>query len=674
MSFDLNSLNPQQREAVETIQGPLLLLAGAGTGKTMVITCRIAHMVKSGIPASSIMAVTFTNKAANEMRERVGGLIPQSQAKQVTVSTFHSFCLKILHRFARRLDYSNDFSLADFGDQKGIIRQAMGKLSYGEDVGMDEQAYLSKISLAKNKNISYQDLIASENTIDQKIGYVYEFYQNYLHAINVMDFDDLLMLTVKLFNEHPDVLQHYRDQFKFMLVDEFQDTNFVQMEIIRLIGGNRPNLCVVGDDDQSIYSWRGAEVQNILDFPKQFQGTKVIKLEQNYRSTNHILNAANKVISINAARHEKNLWSGSGDGEKVKVIALDKANSEGEMLVDVIRDKVARGECKYKDIAVLYRSNMQTRIIENHFRYKKVPYRLVGDSSFYERREIRDAIAFLTAAFNPQNDMCLLRILDVPPRGIGSSTIMKIRQEAENTQRNVDAILADEIFRKRLTPSVANAVGDFYETLKVHRRNLQEPGDMLRKVEDYLREVGYLDGLGRMYKPREDAEIRYENVYELIHSIGEMEKKHTDGPFYLKTFLDTVSLTEEFNRKKKEEDAVNSVSLMTVHASKGLEFPYVFLIGVEDKMFPHERSMRDAALAEERRLFYVAVTRAKKELVISWAKTRLMRKELKRRRASQFIHELPQEHIEHLEREDLLKKVTVEDSQAMMADFLKSLG
>lgn len=250
---------------------------------------------------------------------------------------------------------------------------------------------------------------------------------------------------------------------------------------------------------------------------------------------------------------------------------------------------------------------------------------------------------------------------------------MKIRQEAENTQRSVDSILGDEIFRKRLTPSVANAVADFHEVLKIHRRKLQEPNEMLVKVENYLRDIGYLDGLGRMYKPREDAEIRYENVYELIHSIGDMEKKHTDGPFHLKQFIETVSLTEEFNRKKKEEDAVNSVSLMTVHASKGLEFPYVFLIGVEDKIFPHERSMRDAALAEERRLFYVAVTRAKKELVISWAKTRLMRKELKRRRASQFIHELPDTHIEHIERDDLLKKVTVEDSQAMMADFLKGL-
>ena len=673
MSFDLNSLNPEQRDAVETIQGPLLLLAGAGTGKTMVITCRIAHMVKSGIPASSIMAVTFTNKAANEMRERVSGLISKEQVKQVTVSTFHSFCLKILHRFARRLDYNNDFSLADFGDQKGIIRQAMGKLSYGEDAGMDEQGYLSRISLAKNKNISYKELMASENTIDQKIGAVYEFYQNYLHAINVMDFDDLLMLTVKLFDEHPDVLQHYRDQFKFLLVDEFQDTNFVQMEIIRLIGGDRPNLCVVGDDDQSIYSWRGAEVENILDFPKRFANTKVIKLEQNYRSTNHILNSANKVISINSQRHDKNLWSGSGDGEKVKIVALDKANSEGELLADIIIDKVSRGECQYKDIAVLYRSNMQTRIIENHFRYKRVPYRVVGDSSFYERREIRDAIAFLTAAYNPQNDMCLLRILDVPPRGIGSTTIMKIRQEAENTQRSVDQVLSDEVFYQRLTASVANSVKQFYTTLKLHRYRLQEPGGMRQKAEDYLKEMGYLDGLGRMYKPREDAEVRYENVFELIHSIGEMEKKHTDGPFYLKKFIDTVSLTEEFNRQKKDEESVNSVALMTVHASKGLEFPHVFLIGVEDKMFPHERSMREAALAEERRLFYVAVTRAKKELVISWAKTRLMRKDLKRRKASQFIHELPDEHIEHVEKDDLIKKLDVSTSQNMMADYLKTL-
>ena len=671
--MDLNSLNKEQRDAVETVSGPVLILAGAGTGKTMVITCRIAHLINIGIPATSILAVTFTNKAANEMQERVANMVSKRQAKDLTVSTFHSFGLRTLARYGSLIGYGSGFTLIDYGDQIGIIKEAMSRLSYLDESGFDAPYCLAALSMAKNKYQTPDDLKKSEFSDDQKVGHVYEMYQDYLQAINVMDFDDLLMQTVRLFEEHPNVLDELRSRYRYFLVDEFQDTNYIQMRMITLLCGEKPNICAVGDDDQSIYSWRGAEITNILNFDKSFAGCKVIKLEQNYRCTNNILRCANKVIGINSARHEKNLWSQNGDGEKVKLLKCESAEKEAAVIAEVIQDRVMTDQNAYGDFAVLYRSNHQSQAIEQKLRQLRIPYRVIGDKSFYERREIRDAIAFLNAAFNRNNNLSLLRILDVPPRGIGPKTVKTIRHMADQENIPVSDLLVNDDFLNSLGKVQALAIKKFMSIINRHRKAFELPGDIYIKVKNYLADVDYLEGLGRMYKPRQDAEARYENVLELLHSINEMDKRH-EGRMMLGDFLRTVSLVEEYNRKKNEDDENrNSVTLLTVHAAKGLEFPYVFLIGLEQNLFPHERSLKERSLPEERRLFYVALTRAKKDLVLSWCHKRKVRQDHLVRKQSQFLFELPEEFMENVNKQDLLQQISRGDISQMLKSFRDSM-
>ena len=667
--MDLKSLNEEQRRAVETVSGPVLILAGAGTGKTMVITYRIAHLINIGIAPTSILAVTFTNKAANEMQHRVAELVSQRQAKDLTVSTFHSFGLRTLAKYGSLLGYSSGFTLIDYGDQIGIIKQAMSRLSYLDESGFDAAYCLSAVSRAKNKNLRPQDLINADYAEDQKVGRVYEMYQDYLQAVNVMDFDDLIMQTVRLFDDHPQVLEKMRERYRFFLVDEFQDTNFIQMKMIQQLCGENPNICAVGDDDQSIYSWRGAEIQNILNFNQLFTACRVIKLEQNYRCTNNILNCANKVIGINADRHEKNLWSENGNGEKVKLLRCETAEQEASLISEVIQDRVMTQQNEYGDFAVLYRSNHQSQAVELKLRSAKIPYRVIGDKSFYERREIRDAIAFLNVAFNPDNNISLLRILDVPPRGIGPATVKTIRQAADQENISVSNLLDKEEFLDSLGKAQSIAVRNFMTKINRHRSILQTPGSLYEKVKNYFTDIDYFEGIGRMYKPRADAEARYENVMELLHSINEMDKRH-DKRMALSDFLRSVSLAEEYSRKKSEnEENRNSVTLLTVHAAKGLEFPNVFLIGLEQKLFPHERSLKDRALPEERRLFYVALTRAKKELILSWCHRRKVKQQHMLRKQSQFLLELPEDFTESIRKEDLLQKISTDD----MSSYLRSL-
>lgn len=664
--MNLDSLNPQQRDAVETIYGPVLLLAGAGTGKTMVITYRIAHLIRMGIQPTNILAVTFTNKAAKEMQERVATLVSRRQAKDLTVSTFHSFGLRILAKYGSLLGYSHGFTLIDYGDQIGIVKEAMSRLSYLDDSGMDAPQCLAALSRAKNKNLMPEDLKGSESINDVKVGNVYEMYQDYLQAINVMDFDDLIMLPVRLFDEFPHVLREIQERYKFLMVDEFQDTNYIQMLMIRQLCGDRPNICSVGDDDQSIYSWRGAEIANILNFDKEFDDSKVIKLEQNYRCTNNILNCANKVIAINSARHEKNLWSDNGDGELVKVLKNETAEQEAQAIAEVIHDRVLARENEYGDFAILYRSNKQSRIVEEKLRAMRVKYHVIGDKSFYERREIRDALAYLNAVHNRHHNLSLLRVMDVPPRGIGAKTIKAIRNMADTENISVSDILEDEEMVDSLGKTQAAAVREFNEKIKHYRKVFEEPGNLYEKVKGFLSDMDYMEGLGRMYKPRSDAEARYQNVEELMTSIDTKEKR-AEGYLSLGDFLQTVSLAEEYSKKKDEsEDDRDSVTLLTVHASKGLEFPFVFIIGVEQNLFPHERSMKERALAEERRLFYVALTRAKKDLVLSWCHSRKIRQEQIIRKKSQFLFELPEEFTQDISKSDLIRRISKDDMGARL--------
>jgi superfamily I DNA/RNA helicase len=462
------------------------------------------------------------------------------------------------------------------------------------------------------------------------------------------------------------VLAEIRDRYKFLMVDEFQDTNYIQMKMIRQLCGERPNICSVGDDDQSIYSWRGAEIDNILNFDKEFEGCKVIKLEQNYRCTSNILNCANKVISINSARHEKNLWSENGDGEKVRILKNETAEQEAQAVAEVIYDRVLSGENKYGDFAVLYRSNKQSRIVEEKLRSLKVRYHVIGDKSFYERREIRDAIAYLNAVHNRQHNLSMLRIMDVPPRGIGAKTIKALRNMADSENISVSDILDDADLVNSLGKSQADAINKFNVKIKRYRKVFEAPGDLYIKIKNFLNEVDYLEGLGRMYKPRADAEARYGNVLELLSSIDTKEKR-SDGRMDLGDFLRTVFLAEEYNKRNEEKTVdPDSVTLLTVHASKGLEFPYVFIIGLEQNLFPHERSLKERSLAEERRLFYVALTRAKKDLVLSWCHTRKIRQEQFIRKKSQFQVELPEEFIQNVDKAQLINKMSREDVGEML--------
>ena len=671
--MDFSTLNPEQRDAVETIEGPLLLLAGAGTGKTMVITYRIANLVKAGIPPSSILAVTFTNKAANEMKERVSQLVSSRQAKDLTVSTFHSFGLRTLAKYGSLLGYTSGFTLIDYGDQIGIVKEAMSRLSYLDETGFDAPMCLAALSRAKNKNLDPEELKKSDIADEQKIGNVYAIYQDYLQAINVMDFDDLLMQTVRLFDQFPNVLQQMRDRYKFLLIDEFQDTNHIQMQMVKQLCGDKPNICAVGDDDQSIYSWRGAEITNILNFDKEFDGCKVIKLEQNYRCTNNILNCSNKVISINSARHDKKLWSEKMNDSKVKILANDTPEKEAITIAEVINDRVQNKQNGYGDFAVLYRSNHQSKVIEDKLRANGVPYQVIGDESFYEKREIRDAIAFLNVVHNRNQSLSLLRILDVPPRGIGPVTIKTLREIADHENIPVIDVIEDDGLIAGFGKAQQLALKKFINIINKYRVEFEQPGQIYEKVKNYFNEIDYLEGLGRMYKPRADAEARYDNVLELLSSINDMDKRH-DGRLLLSEFIQKIAIREEFNRKKdKDAEERDSVTLLTVHSAKGLEFPFVFLAGVEKDLFPHERSVKEKSLPEERRLFYVAMTRAKEELIISWCNQRKVRQKVYKRKRSQFLSELPEEYIEEITKADLIKKISRSDMSSLLRSFRDSI-
>lgn len=639
-----DKLNEPQREAVYHTDGPLLILAGAGSGKTRVLTHRIAYLIEErNVNPWNILAITFTNKAAGEMRERLDSLVGFG-SESIWVSTFHSMCVRILRRFIDRLGYDNRFTIYDTDDQKTLMKEVCKKVAIDTKV-FKERSLMSAISSAKNELILPDEfeLNAGGDFAKLKIAKVYREYEAQLKANNALDFDDLLVKTVQLLQTQPDVLENYQERFRYIMVDEYQDTNTVQFQLVRLLAGKYRNLCVVGDDDQSIYKFRGANIRNILDFEHEFSDACVIKLEQNYRSTGNILNAANRVIANNKGRKEKTLWTANGEGELVHLRQFDTGYDEADFIAEDIKKEVRAG-ASYNDHAVLYRTNAQSRLLEEKFVAMNVPYKIVGGVNFYARREIKDLLAYLKTIDNGMDDIAVRRIINVPKRGIGLTTINRIQESAaERGLGFYETLMAPE-----LIPGIGRSAAklDSFAALIEYFKGLT--GQM--SITDLLREViektGYMESLDS--EDKEDAQARKENIDELINKAAAYEEaaEDRDEPATLSAFLEEVALVADIDSLDEEQDYV---VLMTLHSAKGLEFPHVYLAGMEDGLFPSYMTItsddRDD-LEEERRLCYVGITRAEQELTLTCARRRMVRGETQYNKISRFIKEIPAELLD----------------------------
>ena len=648
----LEQLNPEQAEAASTVGGPVLVLAGAGTGKTRVITYRIAYMLATGVPPTSILGMTFTNKAAREMRERLAKLVDPAAAELVTLGTFHSFCGRLLRREIHRLGYLANFTIADEADQTGLVKQAAGIAGLNTE-GFPIASAQAQIGRWKNRLFTPRMAKNDASTrFEELAARVYEEYQNLLEMQNSVDFDDMLLLACRVLNEHPEVAEEYRGRYRYLLIDEYQDTNAAQFALVKLLAGESRNLCVVGDDDQSIYSWRGADVGNILDFPEVFPGAKVVKLEQNYRSTNSILNAANAVIRGGGRRLGKKLWSELGEGKKPVAVTLGDGEGEADFICDTIRQHMSGGGRRYSDFAVLYRSNQLSRQLEQSFRNAGIPYRVFGGQQFYARREIKDAVAYLKLLVNPNDDQSLLRVLTAPPRGLGAKAVEALKSARMEKHRPMLLSLGDAEFTAGLSRPAAAGARQMAETYAKFRREFDAPGGLAAKIGSFLNECGYLGSLQRIYKDIEDALKRRDNVEEFINAAAQYEARRSE-PATLHGFLESFALLEEENRD--EDDDRDAVIFSTVHAAKGLEFPVVFLIALEQGIFPHERALAEGGGDEELRLFYVALTRARQELFLLNARSRLQRGVPHPARPSSFLALLGRDLVESASPSQLLR-------------------
>ncbi len=630
----MKDLNPAQREAVTYTSGPLLVLAGAGSGKTRVLTYRIAYLIGvNKINPWKILAVTFTNKAAGEMKERVERLLGKA-GTGVWVSTFHSWCAKILRREANLLGYTSNFSIYDQDDQRSVIKKCMEELDISSKK-FSPDAIGSHISSAKDRVITWQDFSSqARDFFEENVARVYKLYQKKLEEANAFDFDDLIMKTVELFTSQPEVLERYQNKFHHILVDEYQDTNHAQYVLVNLLASKGRELCVVGDEDQSIYGWRGADINNILNFEKDYPDAEVIKLEQNYRSTQVILDAAGAVVKNNQSRKGKTLYTQIKGGEKVSLLILENEHLEAEALVKQIQYQIHSNNYSRSDFVILYRTNAQSRVLEQKLRDNGIPYVIVGGVRFYERKEIKDLMAYLKVLVNPQDNLSLKRIINVPARGIGVKTISKIENYC--LRKNVSLLegighidMIDEI-----SPRLKNAIGDFSKMLDKFS-TLKTKLDIDELTELVTEKTGYLDELKK--ERTIEAESRIENIKELISATSEF-KERSEHPS-LEGFLEEVSLITDIDMWDKTKDAV---TLMTLHAVKGLEFQVVFITGLEEGLFPLSRSMENPSdLEEERRLFYVGMTRAKEKLFLSYARHRRRFADMVNFE-SRFLDEVPQ--------------------------------
>lgn len=638
-----DELNPMQQKAVKQKDGAVLILAGAGSGKTGALTVRIADMLEHGISPYNILAITFTNKAAKEMRERVDKLAGPS-AEHVWISTFHSTCVQILRREIEKLDYSRDFSIYDADDQEKVMKEVFKELNLSiTDKTYTVRGAVSAISHLKEEMISWEDYAKEVDKADMrayKTSRVYELYQKRLRRNNALDFDDLIYKTVLLFRTNPDVLNVYQERFKYIMVDEYQDTNTSQYELVRLLAGKYGNLCVVGDDDQSIYGWRGANIRNILDFEKDFPNAVVIKLEQNYRSTKNILTAANEVIKHNSARKDKTLWTENDTGSIIHVFRADNDIEEAVFVTEIINKNALKGK-KYKDFAVLYRTNAQSRAIEDRFVRKGIPYRLFGGVRFYERKEIKDILAYLKLIDNSADAVAIKRIINVPKRGIGDKTV----ETAENAASKNGTTLFEALGCAAEYPELKSRgkkLGEFYELICSFKQKVEELS-VHELIEYVVNATGYRDELEQ--DGSDDAMMRIENIEEFASKAAEFEKENENAT--LSAFLEDVALVADIDSYSEDDDAV---VLMTLHSAKGLEFPYVFMIGMEEGLFPSGRATNTGdpkELEEERRLCYVGITRAKKELFLTYARQRMQHGQFVYNAPSRFLGELPPELLDN---------------------------
>lgn len=645
--MNLDTLNPAQREAVEKTEGPVLILAGAGSGKTRVLTTRIGHLIEDkGVQPANILAITFTNKAANEMRERVEETL-ESDASDMWISTFHSCCVRILRKDINRIGYNRSFVIYDSADQVTLVKDCLKELNLNDKV-FEPKMIISTISGAKDKLYDpkqFKAMHMNDNRMS-KIADVYALYQDRLKRNSALDFDDLIFKTVELLKGDKEVLDYYRNRFKYIMVDEYQDTSKAQYELIKILAKEHQNICVVGDDDQSIYGWRGADIRNILEFEKDYDDVHVVKLEQNYRSTQIILDAANTVISNNIERKRKRLWSEKKEGELIKIQVAQDEIEESDFVADMIA-KISREQNRsYKDFAVLYRANAQSRSVEDALNRSQIPYNIYGGTKFYERKEIKDLIAYLRVIQNPQDDISIKRIINVPRRGIGLRTIEKIEDRANLKQESIYSVLIDIETNSDISTKARNSISEFVDNVIGTLRTMREVYPVSKLIEKVIESIDYYGYIDELYKgDKEEAEERKDNVKEFI-SVA-MEFEQTSEEKDLETFLTGVALTSE----SSEEEEIDKVSLMTIHTSKGLEFPVVFIVGMEDGLFPIARavrSMSDSEIEEERRLCYVGITRAKEILYLTLTQKRTLYGKTNPSIASRFMEELPKECIERL--------------------------
>ena len=639
-----DTLNDKQKEAVLYTEGPLLILAGAGSGKTRVLTHRIAYLIEEcGVNPWNILAITFTNKAAGEMRERVDKIVGFG-SDSVWVSTFHSTCVRILRRHIDLLGYDTNFTIYDTDDQKSVMKDVIRGMELDPKI-YKERTFLGVISHAKDELISPEEFLinAGLDYKQQLYARAYREYQIALKKNNALDFDDLIVKTVELFRSHPEVLDYYQERFKYIMVDEYQDTNTAQFKFVSLLAQKYQNLCVVGDDDQSIYKFRGANIENILNFEKVFPDAKVVKLEQNYRSTGNILSAANAVISNNIGRKDKRLWTESEDGEGIYFRQFYNGYEEAEYVSEQIRKSVRQMDSNYQDHAILYRTNAQSRLFEEQFIRDNIPYRLIGGVNFYARKEIKDLLAYLKTIDNGVDDLAVKRIINVPKRGIGLTTIDKVQRFATDHDMSFFEVLEQADGVSELGRSVAK-LKNFALTIQSFRAKAEELS-LTELMEDILEVTGYRKELE--LEGTEEADARIENIDELISKVTSYEENCIDEPPTLSGFLEEVALVADIDNLDADE---NRVLLMTLHSAKGLEFPYVYLTGMEDGIFPSYMSIAAdnsrEEIEEERRLCYVGITRAMKKLTMSAARMRMIRGENQFNAVSRFMKEIPKDYLQ----------------------------
>ncbi|MBB6454896.1 DNA helicase-2/ATP-dependent DNA helicase PcrA [Salirhabdus euzebyi] len=639
----VKGMNEQQAKAVKHTEGPLLIMAGAGSGKTRVLTHRIAYLMhEKGVSAHNILAITFTNKAAREMKERVHRIVG-NEAGQILISTFHSLCVRILRRDIDRIGVSRNFSILDTSDQLSVIKQVLKDLNL-DPKKWDPRAMLNGISSAKNQLVDPEEFAKTTgNLYEEKTAEVYRIYQKTLRKNHALDFDDLIMQTINLFQRLPEVLQYYQRRFQYIHVDEYQDTNHAQYQLVKMLAERHQNLCVVGDSDQSIYRWRGADIANILSFEKDYPSARVILLEQNYRSTKTILQAANHVIEKNMSRRPKKLWTENLDGETIQFYQAASEKDEALYVVDKIETLMNEGNLTYRDMAVLYRTNAQSRAVEDVLVKSNIPYQIVGGTKFYDRKEIKDLLAYLRLIANPNDDISFQRVVNEPKRGIGKTSIEKLLSFA--TREGISLYeAAREVDRIDISKKAANGIYAFREMIQ-NWEQMQDFLSVTEIVEQVLEKTGYEEML--LNEKSLESQSRLENINEFKTVTQQFEQATEDKS--LIAFLTDLALIADIDKVEDDEED-NKVVLMTLHSAKGLEFPVVFLVGMEESIFPHSRSLMDEEeMEEERRLAYVGITRAEQKLFLTHAQMRTLYGRTLMNPVSRFISEIPEEFIEKQE-------------------------